>query len=179
MATDPACGMTVNEATALRADRDGQPFFFCSEHCRRTFLAGGPAGVPAAPADAHGHHRAEPTPPASPAPVPPTAGVDKGAVYTCPMHPQVEQVGPGTCPICGMALEPKAAHAGGQADDPELTDMTRRLRVAAVLTAPLLLLAMLPMTGVPPERGPGAGVQGWLQLLLSTPVVLWAGWPFF
>ena len=67
MATDPVCGMTVNEATALRADRDGQPFFFCSEHCRRTFLNGGAASVPAAPA--HAHHRAEPTPPASPAPV--------------------------------------------------------------------------------------------------------------
>jgi Cu+-exporting ATPase len=176
MATDPVCGMTVNEATALRADRDGQPFFFCSEHCRRTFLNGGAASVPAAPA--HAHHRAEPTPPASPAPVSLPAGGDKATVYTCPMHPQVEQVGPGTCPICGMALEPKAAQPGVQADDPELTDMTRRLRVAAVLTVPLLLLAMLPMTGVPLERWLG-GVLGWLQLLLSTPVVLWGGRPFF
>ncbi len=174
MATDPVCGMTVNEATALRADRGGQPFFFCSEHCRRTFLAGEPATT--ASAHVHAHHRAEASPPAGP--VPPPAGSNE-PIYTCPMHPQVEQVGPGTCPICGMALEPKAAPAGEPADDPELTDMTRRFRVAAVLTVPLLLLAMLPMIGVPLERWLGAGVRGWVQLLLSTPVVLWGGWPFF
>jgi Cu+-exporting ATPase len=179
MATDPVCGMTVNEATALRADRDGRAFFFCSEHCRQTFLAGGPGTTTASPAKAHEHHGAEPVRPSGTKPVPPPAGGGQGAVYTCPMHPQVEQVGPGTCPICGMALEPKAAQAGEQADDPELIDMTRRFRVAAVLTVPVLLLAMLPMLGVPLDRWPGASLQGWLQLLLSTPVVLWGGWPFF
>ena len=170
MATDPVCGMTVNEATALRADRDGQAFFFCSDHCRRTFLARGPDAATGAP---HRHEHPAPAPAAEP------TGGGRGIVYTCPMHPQVEQVGPGTCPVCGMALEPKVAQAGEQADDPELTDMTRRFRVAAVLTVPVLLLAMLPMMGVPLDRWLGAGPAGWLQLLLGTPVVLWAGWPFF
>ena len=179
MATDPVCGMTVNEATALRADRDGQAFFFCSERCRQTFLAGGPGTASATPVKAHEHHGVELLRPPGPKPVPPPAGGGKDAIYTCPMHPQVEQVGPGACPICGMALEPKVAQGGERADDPELTDMTRRLRVAAVLTAPVLLLAMLPMMGVPLDRWPRAGLQGWLQLLLSTPVVLWGGWPFF
>jgi Cu+-exporting ATPase len=172
MATDPVCGMTVNEATALRADRDGQTFYFCSDHCRRTFLTGGTGPAHATP-HRHEHH--------DPAPAPAAEATDggRGVVYTCPMHPQVEQVGPGTCPICGMALEPKSAQPGVEADDPELTDMTRRFRVAAVLTVPLLLLAMLPMLGVPVDRWLGAGPAGWLQLLLGTPVVLWAGWPFF
>ena len=164
MATDPVCGMTVDPANAPSANRDGQTYYFCSDHCRRTFLT--------APA-AHSHHgtmtRAEPTVSA--------AAPDSQVVYTCPMHPQVEQVGPGTCPICGMALEPKSVQAG-DADDPELTDMARRFRVAVLLTVPLLLLAMLPMVGVPVVRWLG-GIYPWLQLLLSTPVVLWAGWPFF
>jgi len=178
MATDPVCGMTVNEATALRADRDGRAFFFCSEHCRQTFLAGGPGTVPAPPATAHEHHRVEPGRPPDPKPVPAKAGEGKDVIYTCPMHPQVEQIGPGSCPICGMALEPKTARAGEEADDPELTDMSRRFRVAVVLTVPLLLLAMLPMVGVPVDGWLG-GLHPWVQLLLSTPVVLWAGWPFF
>ena len=171
MATDPVCGMTVNEETALRADRDGRAFYFCSDHCRRTFLAT-PVSPPHPPA-AHAHHGATRTTP------PDSTAAKSQVIYTCPMHPQVEQIGPGTCPICGMALEPKAVRAGDQADDPELIDITRRFRVAAVLTGPVVLLAMLPMLGVPLDRWLGAGPQGWLQLLLSTPVVLWGGWPFF
>lgn len=167
MATDPVCGMTVNEAAALRADRDGQAFYFCSDHCRRTFLAGGGGHDTGASRPGHPH-----PPPVVQPPAPPAAN-DAGAVYTCPMHPQVEQVGPGTCPVCGMALEPKTVQAG-VGEDPELADMTRRFRVAAVLTAPLLLLAMSPMLGVPV-----GGIYLWLQLLLSSPVVLWCGGPFF
>ncbi len=168
MATDPVCGMTVDPAKALSANWDAQTYYFCSDHCRRTFLA-----APLPRHDAHADHGAmagaeTPASPATPA---------QPVIYTCPMHPQVEQIGPGTCPICGMALEPKSVQAG-DADDPELTDMTRRFRVAILLTVPLLLLAMLPMIGVPVDRWLG-GNYPWLQLLLSAPVVLWAGWPFF
>ena len=176
MATDPVCGMTVDPATALSGERDGRTHYFCGDHCRRTFLGG--AGTAPGPQGHGPDHR----PPAAttandPPPAAQPAKAGYGVVYTCPMHPQVEQVGPGTCPICGMALEPKAAQAGDAAD-PELTDMSRRLRVAALLTGPLLLLAMLPMLGVPVDAWLG-GTYPWVQLLLSTPVVLWAGWPFF
>jgi Cu+-exporting ATPase len=99
--------------------------------------------------------------------------------YTCPMHPEIEQEGPGTCPKCGMDLEPKAAQPEGEEDDSELRNMTRRFWVAVILTVPVLLLAMLPMLGVPLDRWVGPRLNSWLQLLLSTPVVLWCGWPFF
>ncbi len=168
MATDPVCGMTVNEATALRADRGGQAFYFCGDRCRRAFLAGEVAHD-GGPPPGHERHPTEPAPASNAA-----AGE---VVYTCPMHPQVERVGPGACPVCGMALEPKTIRAG-DGEDPELADMTRRFRVAAALTAPLLLLAMLPMLGVPVGDRLG-GLSPRLQLLLSTPVVLWCGWPFF
>ncbi|MBY0228519.1 MAG: heavy metal translocating P-type ATPase [Gemmataceae bacterium] len=163
-AIDPVCGMSVNEATALRGERDGKTYFFCSEHCRTTFLA--QAAKPDSSSAIRGGH-------SRPAEAP------GGVVYTCPMHPEVEQVGPGTCPKCGMALEPKSVQPGEQADDPELADMSRRFKVAAGLTVPLLLLAMLPMAGVPIDRWLGDGPYLLIQLLLSSPVVLWAAWPFF
>ena len=100
-------------------------------------------------------------------------------IYTCPMHPEIEQDAPGTCPKCGMDLEPKTVEPGVEQDDSELRNMTRRFWVALVLTVPVLLLAMLPMLGVPLDHWLGAMLHSWLQLLLSTPVVLWAGWPFF
>ncbi len=152
MALDPICGMTVDPATALSAERDGQTTYFCCENCRRKF-------------------RSEPT-----AAAPPKA--DPDAIYTCPMHLEIEQLGPGSCPICGMALEPKTVQAE-TGDDPELIDMTRRLRVAALFAVPLFALAMLPMIGVPVDRWLGTQTHQWLQLVLSTPVVLWAAWPFF
>ncbi|MGC1274099.1 MAG: heavy metal translocating P-type ATPase [Planctomycetaceae bacterium] len=99
-------------------------------------------------------------------------------IYTCPMHPEIEQDHPGTCPKCGMALEPKTiTEAEDDDDDGELTDMTRRFRVAAGLSIPVLVLAMAPMLGVPVHDWLGANVARWLELLLSTPVVLYAGWP--
>ena len=165
MAIDPVCGMTVDESSGLVAERDGQSFHFCSEHCRRTFLAEGePAGH-----GPHEHHHA------------PREAVPEGrpVIYTCPMHPQIERDRPGPCPICGMALEPKSVGPEAAEDDTELRDMTRRFRVAVVLTIPLLLLAMLPMLGVRFDRWIGPTLQDWLQLALATPVVLWAGWPFF
>ena len=126
MAIDPICGMTVDERTAISAERDGETFYFCNPRCREKFLTQAPS-------------RPEPA-----------AGAE--AIYTCPMHPEIEQRGPGTCPKCGMALEPKVVSADVPEDDSELRDMTRRFWVATALAVPVLLLAMLPMVGVPLDR---------------------------
>ena len=167
MATDPVCGMTVDEQTAATATRDGVTAFFCSEGCRLKFL-----GEPATEAGASccgSHRRAGPPAVAGPA----------DAVYTCPMHPEVEQIGPGACPKCGMDLEPQGLPAATGEDDPELRRMARRFQVAAAVTLPVFLLSMLPMVGVPVDRWLGPASSRWLQFVLATPVVLWAGWPFF
>jgi len=166
MATDPICGMTVDEKTARSGVRDGVTSFFCSEGCRRTFL-----GEPAPdkqPSCCSSHRPAAAAGPAR-----------ADAIYTCPMHPEIEQIGPGACPKCGMDLEPKTIQAGAGDDDPELRGMARRFWIAAALTLPVFLLSMLPMAGVPLDRVLGQTASRWLQLLLATPVVLWAGWPFF
>jgi Cu+-exporting ATPase len=159
-AIDPVCGMTVTSETAPAHVHAGTTYRFCCEACRERFakdpakyLAG--AGTLAAGATPSG--RDEP--------------VVSGAVYTCPMHPEVRQVGPGACPKCGMALEPLEITAE-PLDDPELADMGRRFLVCAVLTAPLVVVAM----------GLGHSAEGalrWLELALATPVVLWGGLPFF
>jgi Cu+-exporting ATPase len=183
MPIDPICGMTVADSSPLRAERDGQTFYFCSEGCRKKFLAqqsltvSSPVMVEIAKPASGGHacchrHAATTKPVAAPA-----AGKD--AVYTCPMHPEVRQIGPGACPKCGMALEPADPAAQATADDPELIDMTRRLWVAAALSLPLLAIAMLPMVGVELGRFFAPPTVAWLQFALATPVVLWAGWPFF
>ncbi|MFM9058713.1 MAG: heavy metal translocating P-type ATPase [Planctomycetaceae bacterium] len=167
MATDPICGMTVDAATARSAVRDGVTFFFCSESCRRRFAGDDPLALaPSAPCCAS--HRSAATP---------AAAAD--AIFTCPMHPEIEQVGPGDCPKCGMDLEPKTGAADGAAEDRELHAMTARLVFAATLTLPVFLVSMLPMLGVPVDRWLGPTAHAWLQLVLATPVVLWAGWPFF
>jgi Cu+-exporting ATPase len=175
MTNDPICGMTVDERVAISAERDGETYYFCSEHCRRKFLAGeppqphGPTLVTlGAPTDIHHDLRESPTRSVR------TAGRD--AIYTCPMHPEVEQVGPGTCPKCGMALEPKTVTAEVE-DDGELRDMTGRFWVATALALPVLFLAMLPMLGAPIDPWLWPAISKWLQLVLTTPVVLWAGWP--
>ena len=162
MAIDPICHMQVDEATALHAERDGQTFYFCCEHCRQKFLAGGPAvvelhgiGLPASHAPARGRQ----------------------AVYTCPMHPEIEQDSPGSCPKCGMDLEPK--YAAEEESGGELVSMSRRLWFAFALGLPVVLLAMLPMAGVRLANWLSPAESHWIELLLSTPVVLWAGWPFF
>jgi len=158
-AVDPVCGMTVDPATARhRAEHEGRAYAFCGAGCRAKFVAN-----PARYLD--------------PAP-PPAAEAPADAVFTCPMHPEVRQVGPGSCPICGMALEPLVA-GGEQGPNLELIDMTRRLAVAAALTLPVFLLEMgahlVPALHhlVPPAR------SAWIQAAFATPVVLWAGWPFF
>ena len=169
MATDPICGMTVDEKTASTAIRDGITFYFCSAGCRQKFMGELPQ---AATPSCCGSH---PAPAAKK-----TATVGRAdAVYTCPMHPEIEQIGPGACPKCGMDLEPKTLQAGDGADDPELRGMARRFWIAAALTLPVFLLSMLPMVGMPVDRWLGPAASRWLQLLLATPVVLWAGWPCF
>ena len=105
--------------------------------------------------------------------------VDENAIYTCPMHPQIEQVGPGSCPICGMALEPKSVPAAAETPNQELLDFTRRFWVGLVLTAPLLVIAMGPLIGLPVEQWLPPRISTILELILATPVVLWSGWPFF
>ena len=157
---DPVCGMTVQpEATPHRAEHAGQSFSFCSAGCQAKFTKD------------PSRYLGSKEPPAKP-PV-----EDSEAIYTCPMHPEVRQRGPGSCPICGMALEPVEVSLS-EGTSPELAAMTRRLIVGGVLTLPVVLLEMgghlLRL-----DRWVSAELSNWLQLLLATPVVLWAGWPFF
>ena len=156
-AKDPVCGMSVDpSATAHHARHDGVDHHFCSAGCRAKFVADPERYVGDAP---------RPEPQAAP-----------GAVWTCPMHPEIRRDGPGTCPICGMALEPEEPSLD-DAPNPELVDFTRRVWVAAALTVPLLAVSMVAeMLGV--ALVPAAW-NPWVQLLLAAPVVLWAGLPFF
>ena len=151
---DPICGMEVTPDSEFRAERNGTTVFFCSAHCRDRFLQG-PEPEAAA---------------ASPAAV--------GGRYTCPMHPEVEQDHPGDCPKCGMALEPM--DAATEEDDSELRDMTRRFRGALLLTLPVFAIAMGRMLpGDPVGRILPSSLSKWVECILATPVVLWAGFPFF
>jgi P-type Cu+ transporter len=153
-AVDPVCGMKVDPTKSPhRHSRHGRDYFFCGARCRDKFIAD--------PDKYLGTAAAAPAPAAA------------GAIYTCPMHPQVRQAGPGPCPICGMALEPES---GGADDGGELADMTRRLWISALLTLPIVALEMgwhffgfAPL----PHR-----VASLVQFALATPVVLWGGWPF-
>jgi P-type Cu+ transporter len=155
-ATDPVCGMTVDpHATPHRHVHAGHTYYFCAESCRGKFAANpkmylGESQKSAVPAD---------------------------ATYVCPMHPQVRQIGPGTCPICGMALEPDVA-LGESGPNPELIDMRRRLWIGLALTLPVFVLEMgAHIAGGHAWIDPA--VSNWVQLALATPVVLWAGAPFF
>ena len=155
---DPVCGMDVDPHTSRhRADHAGKTWYFCSEKCQEKFIA-------------------KPDPYLEPSKQS-QASVPSGSIYTCPMHPEVRREGPGDCPICGMALEPETVSADTGPSD-ELKDMTRRFWIGLVLTLPVFALEM------------GGHVFGlmhfisqqtsnWIQLLLATPVVVWAGWPFF
>ncbi|MCA9307134.1 MAG: heavy metal translocating P-type ATPase [Phycisphaerales bacterium] len=168
---DPVCGMSVEKGREAAAiSHEGHEYLFCSVHCAGKFKAN-PSQYAEAPKDA-GHsccsHGA-----AKPKPYGP-----KDAIYTCPMHPEVRQIGPGDCPKCGMALEPLDATA--EEDDTELRNMTRRLWVAAALTTPLLLYVMGNMLlGHPLHKWISPTLSQWGELVLATPVVLWCAWPFF
>ena len=217
MKIDPICGMEVDESTALSTERDGEKFYFCSEHCRKKFLShGAVAKIEEKKScchdhdEKHSHHDhhhgvAEIKPSAAakyfcpmcpgvesdepgdcpkcgmalernPAWVSPNAGK---IIYTCPMHPEVQQDTPGNCPKCGMALEPKTVSAVEE-ENPELIDMTRRFWIGAVLTLPIFVIAMAHMIpSLRHENWVMGDASRWLQFVLSTPVVLWAGWPFF
>ncbi|GAB4353346.1 MAG: heavy metal translocating P-type ATPase [Immundisolibacter sp.] len=168
MAKDPVCGMQVAEdRTAATAQHAGATFYFCSSRCRERFVAD-PEKFVTTDAGGQGQDAARPAPPAPP-----------GAIYTCPMHPEVRQDHPGDCPICGMALEPVTVGAEPE-DNPELRDMTRRFWVAAVLAVPTVILAMGGLIpGVALETLIPHSVGMWAELALATPVVLWSGWPFF
>jgi len=155
---DPVCGMMVDpHTTAHRATHDGHPTYFCSAGCRTRFIAD-PAKY-LTPAELQSHEL-----------------VPEGAIYTCPMHPQIRQVGPGPCPICGMALEPEVMTADTP-PNPELADFTRRFWVGLALTIPIFVLEMGGhLFTIDHLIAPQ--ISNWIQLLLATPVVLWAGWPF-
>jgi Cu+-exporting ATPase len=180
MERDPVCGMTVRPEAPHRHDYRGRTYRFCSAGCRTKFiadpdryLAGGPAARAPARKPVPLEWRPSPDAPASGAAEPGPA-----AEWTCPMHPEIVRDRPGSCPICGMALEPRAIEPG-ETENPELVLMERRLQVSAALSAPLLLVAM---TGLAHRLGAAAG-RPWsgpaVELLLATPVVLWGGWPFF
>jgi P-type Cu+ transporter len=153
-AIDPVCGMTVDPAkTAHHHTHRHQDYFFCSGGCRSKFAA-------------------SPEKYLTPKPAAPSA-VPDGAIYTCPMHPEIRQAGPGSCPICGMALEPEA---GGDGDGGELADMTRRFWISLVLALPVVAIDMGGHFGFWHSAGGAARLA---QFVLTTPVVLWGGWPFF
>ncbi|MDI4656849.1 MULTISPECIES: heavy metal translocating P-type ATPase [Xanthobacter] len=158
---DPVCGMQVSPTTAQhRADHRGKTYFFCSAECHAKFEVN-PSAYLVTEADAPAPAREQP----------------QGVIYTCPMHPQIRQIGPGNCPICGMTLEPEMT-TGETGPSAELLDMTRRFWVGLILAVPVLALEMGGhLTNL--HMLLGAQASNWIQLLLATPVVLWAGWPFF
>ncbi|MBI2824735.1 MAG: heavy metal translocating P-type ATPase [Planctomycetia bacterium] len=183
-ARDPVCGMTVDASkTPHKAEHAGATYYFCSAGCVKKFAAE-PEKYLAAAAASPASTLVQIAPLGGPAPAarPADAGKDelsKGNIYTCPMHPEVRQVGPGSCPICGMALEPVDI-ADQEEDNTELVDMQRRFWVSLVLTAPVFLVAMAEMfPTIPLAHLLSARQSAWLQLALTTPVVLWCGWPFF
>ncbi len=160
---DPVCGMSVNEQSQHQIVHDGNTYYFCCASCLDKFRKDPAAWL-------------DPTRRALLNTAAKTAAKD--AVYTCPMHLEIEQIGPGTCPLCGMALEPKEASA--EEDTGELDDMTRRFKFSLLLSLPLLVLSMGDMLpGVSFHHWLGMTVFNWLQLVLAAPVVLWAGLPFF
>lgn len=161
---DPVCGMNVDPATNEHAYvREGETFYFCSTGCQAKFKAN--------PGQYAGHDHTQ----VDARSVPPGAEV---AEYTCPMHPEIRQAGPGSCPICGMGLEPVLVTAD-TGPNTELADMTRRFWVGVVLSLPVLVLSMGGDLFPALDDFISPKVSGWIQLVLATPVVLWAGGPFF
>jgi len=163
---DPVCGMMVDpQKAAGKVEHDGKTYYFCSARCAERFR-NEPEKFLAAPGTAGMEHKASSVA---------ASAVAKNVRYTCPMHPEIVQIGPGTCPKCGMALEPMDMVAEEQAD-PEYESMRKRFWVSAALSLPLLVLSMFgEMLGLRLQ----SGTKNAIELLLATPVVLWCGWPFF
>ena len=157
-AQDLVCGMTVSRKTSEHmAKHDGARFYFCSSNCLDKFetnpdnyLDGNQTTVTAPP----------------------------GTIYTCPMHPEVETIGPSDCPLCGMALEPMGLPDPNAGPNPEFIDFRRRFILGAVLTIPLFMISMGSMIGLPLNSWLSADIVPWVELTLATPVILWCGWPF-
>ena len=159
-AKDPVCGMDVARASARHMSKhNGERFYFCSSRCEEKFATEPETYLDGRPA---------------PEPMP------EGTQYTCPMHPEIIEDGPTDCPLCGMALEPMGIPSADDGPNPELVDFRRRFWVGAILTVPLLVLTMGPYVGLGFVREfLGERATLWLELVLGTPVILWAGWPFF
>ena len=188
MAKDPVCGMHVKvDGAKWVAEREGRRLYFCSEGCRKKFEANPGRYDGSRPVEVAGgltvSSEAGPVKVGSccggGAATASTAGpMTSEGGYTCPMHPEVVRDGPGSCPICGMALEPREVAA--EQENPELKSMLRRFRVGVALTLPLLAVMVMEMwPGHPFAAWIGSGWMGWVQMALATPVVLWCGWPFF
>mgnify|MGYP003123595856 FL=1 len=160
-AVDPVCGMSVEiEGASFVHEHKGSHHYFCSSRCLDKFRADPELYLSKAHLDA-------------------VEDVPEGTIYTCPMHPEIRQPGPGSCPICGMALEPETVTLN-EGPDPELVDMRRRFWWSALFTLPLFAYAMGDMIPSRPfDQVIEPAIAQWLQLLLATPVVLWGGWPFF
>ena len=178
---DPVCGMDVSEFSEFHTMFDGKEYYFCSQKCQQKFVEAPQKyaiqkevsctqcePIVAAASTGHVHtHKEDET-------------ADKDVIYTCPMHPEIRQIGPGTCPKCGMALEPLVSKAAGEDSDGELKDMTRRFKISTLLAVPVFLLAMV--ADLAPQWLPqwlSMSMVQWIEFLLATPVVLWGGWPFF
>ncbi|WP_419184746.1 heavy metal translocating P-type ATPase [Botrimarina mediterranea] len=168
--------MTVDPDSAISLESNDETHYFCSSSCRDRFAAQesdsdsteSRVGSIRESGKASDKQQKAQSSPQSPA----------GRIYTCPMHPEVEQVGPGSCPKCGMDLEPKTiTRDNDEASEIAEAVMTRRFWVGVALSVPLLVLTMGPMVGLPIRGWLSPTIEGWLQLLLATPVVLWSGWP--
>ncbi|TWU38948.1 Silver exporting P-type ATPase [Novipirellula aureliae] len=181
--TDPVCGMQVSPSSnAITSQYDGRTYYFCHAGCREKFdadpegilarrnnrQAGEGAGDVAGGSCCGGDHGKADWDPAD---------VADDAIFTCPMHPEIEQVGFGACPICGMDLEPKFLNADDTGEDPQLVDMKRRFWIGLFLSLPLLVIAMGPMIGLRLTDLLSSSTMGWIQLALASPVVFYCGWP--
>jgi heavy metal translocating P-type ATPase len=178
---DPVCGMDVDPATSEhRSEHDGRAFSFCSAHCRAKFEVSPETHLNHAtdPPHDHAHHQGDhdSVPGGVQHSTDPTQ--DGATEWTCPMHPEIRRPGAGPCPICGMALEPVTITADS-GPSPELADMTRRFWVGVALSIPVLLLGMGGDVFPAIDEVISPKTSAWVQLVLATPVVWWAGWPFF
>jgi len=185
-ATDPVCGMQVSPENAIESEYQGNLFYFCSESCQKKFdndpedvlaeqakkeatkISANPGRAPSCCSGHEGPLVSLDSRPSS---------LNSQAIYTCPMHLEIEQIGPGACPICGMDLEPKFVSASTESEEGQLQDMKRRFWVGVALSIPLLVIAMGPMVGLRVANWVPERILNWVQLTLATPLVFWSGWP--